>query len=649
MDPLLPLPANNNCNSSNSNCNNNSNNSNNSLDSDHPWPSSPLVRQHSQVIWPIRSTSNLSQPQPVPTPSNSSKNNSSVRLPRSPTTQQLSNRNILNIHNQSASSPSTSSNSSPTSSSPSSSPHKHLHHSHPSRSPGSNHRPSSISIPPGKQHQQPPLTTIRVTAIERNRRDLYIRFDAWSHLITSRAGHCPNVSRAYREFVAFHETISNNNPHTIPPPIPFPSTSAPNSADDDRLVASGFQQFFDRLLLDPSLRTDDELRCFLESDFGYTPQSKPKRRITSGSAWLSGNRPNHTTARTLPSSNSQPGGGPETVVSVLEEDELSSAKLQFRLLEERLGECSRSVEQMSRAKRNHAAGLSELSNRLVQFSTTESHRGLSNAFKRLSQTIRTIADIENNGSVGYLVTLSDGLSWCAVSSKAAKEVLRNRTGVLQEHYSAVKKSIEKRRNIERIKSSSSNPSSINPERIETAIEELESAKKQEDLISQKANLISTNLRPALRIHSKHLHEDLVFCLMENSRTQLIYERQTLKELERLKPELDSISLRPSDIIYETNLTNSSQRDSRKTTGVKSGSNDTDQRGEGFRGAGGEPVDQVHERMIKSGSGGGKSHQSKRVSEISKLVVGTNHRSIENLDSRQTVDAKAAAASLARLF
>ncbi|KAH9468671.1 hypothetical protein Pst134EA_009206 [Puccinia striiformis f. sp. tritici] len=553
------------------------------------WPSSPLIKPNA-----VGGTGQQQQQQPIIWP-NRSNHSSSQREPRSPIREQ------------------------------------------PRRNNNNQEQQPAVEQQQQQANEKRP-TKIRVTGIERNRRDLYIKFDAWSNLTTTRTGHCPNVSRSYKEFLSFHEALVSNNPHTIVPPIPFPNTSAPSPADDDRLVASAFQQFFDRLLINRFLRSDDELRIFIESDFGYTPQTKIKKRtITSGTGWLS--KPSvGPSVRTLPSSTTQQsiGGGPETVVSIVEEDELSNAKLQFRLLEDRLVDSCRSVEQLSRSRRTLSQALLELSGRLVQFSTTESHGALAEGFRKLSQTLRSISELEGNSAVGYLVTLSDGLSWCSISAKAAKDVLRNRAGVLQEHYNSVKKSIEKRRLIERIKSSSNN-NNLNvtsSDRIESALDELDQAKKNEELISIKSNLISNHLRPSLRQHSELLHDDLVYCLLENARTQLIYENQILIELERIKPELDSISLRPSNVIYSSS-------------------------------SGNQPPDhQPHHHTIhhhqqhpntyqqNSTSTIINSHNIKptpiRTSQISKKLQ-VHDRQGQNVDCRQRVDAKSAAASLARLF
>ena len=61
------------------------------------------------------------------------------------------------------------------------------------------------------------------------------------------------------------------------------------------------------------------------------------------------------------------------------------------------------------------------------------------------------------------------MGYQGINARAAKETLQQRTQVLEEYQTAVKNSISKRRNIERIKASSN----IRPERVDEALEDLE--------------------------------------------------------------------------------------------------------------------------------------------------------------------------------
>jgi hypothetical protein len=91
-----------------------------------------------------------------------------------------------------------------------------------------------------------------------------------------------NVSRSYLEFQQFYESAVSSNPQTIIPALPLAQTSAPTDEEDDRLVKIMLQRWFTRVCEDPILLQDEDLRAFIESDFGYQPTPRPRKKATSG-------------------------------------------------------------------------------------------------------------------------------------------------------------------------------------------------------------------------------------------------------------------------------------------------------------------------------------------------------------------------------
>ena len=91
-----------------------------------------------------------------------------------------------------------------------------------------------------------------------------------------------NVSRSYVEFQQFYDAIAHNNPQTLVPALPLAQTSAPSDDEDDRLVRIMLQRWIVRVCTDPILLHDEELRSFVESDFGYQPTPRPRRKTGSG-------------------------------------------------------------------------------------------------------------------------------------------------------------------------------------------------------------------------------------------------------------------------------------------------------------------------------------------------------------------------------
>ena len=105
--------------------------------------------------------------------------------------------------------------------------------------------------------------------------------------------------------------------------------------------------------------------------------------------------------------------------------------------------------------------------------------------------------------------------------------------MIEEYQEAVKATISKRRNIERLKASSN----IRPERVDDALEELEEANKVEHHLHQRVEGISQNLHRALHKHSRMAHEDITAALIEHARTNILYERQLFRDLESLLPDV----------------------------------------------------------------------------------------------------------------
>jgi hypothetical protein len=80
----------------------------------------------------------------------------------------------------------------------------------------------------------------------------------------------PIFSRTYAEFAALHAALSANHPETILPALPLAQTSATSEEEEDRFLRVVFGRFVDRICRDKSVVIDDELRSFVEADFGVS-------------------------------------------------------------------------------------------------------------------------------------------------------------------------------------------------------------------------------------------------------------------------------------------------------------------------------------------------------------------------------------------
>lgn len=109
-----------------------------------------------------------------------------------------------------------------------------------------------------------------------------------------------------------------------------------------------------------------------------------------------------------------------------------------------------------------------MGNKLINVATGEAHPPLSNAFRKIGRAWHSLADLDHAQSISECVVLGDSFGYQGMNARSAKDTLQMRTGVLEEYQAAVKVTISKRRQLERLKASSN----IRPERVDEALEEM---------------------------------------------------------------------------------------------------------------------------------------------------------------------------------
>ncbi|GAV99135.1 vacuolar protein sorting-associated protein vps17 [Lentinula edodes] len=374
----------------------------------------------------------------------------------------------------------------------------------------------------GSTYEKPePYLRVKITGLDRNRRDILIKLDAQTNLSNFTGTTYRNVSRSYLEFQSFYESIVQSNPQTIIPALPLAQTSAPTDEEDDRLVRIMLQRWFTRVCEDPIMIHDEDLRSFIESDFGYQPTPRPRRKTSSGFGLM---------RRGVPD----------------EDEELQRARFELTKLEGQFFDTAKAVDKLAMARKILASAHTDMGNKLLNVATTEAHQPLGNAFRKIGRTWHSLADLDQAQAISECVILGDSLGYQGLNARSAKETLQMRTGVLEEYQAAVKTSISKRRQIERLKASSN----IRPERVDEALEELKEANKYEQVLAKRAEGISQNLHRALETHNNHVNEDVTAALIEHARSSIMYERQLLRELEALRSDVANAA---NKVVPSTNV------------------------------------------------------------------------------------------------
>ncbi|KAF8897839.1 Vps5 C terminal like-domain-containing protein [Infundibulicybe gibba] len=363
----------------------------------------------------------------------------------------------------------------------------------------------------GTQYEKPePYLRVRITGLDRNRRDILVKLDAQTNLSNFTGTTYRNVSRSYLEFQQFYESVIHSNPQTIVPALPLAQTSAPTDEEDDRLVKIMLQRWITRVCEDPILVNDEDLRSFIESDFGYQPTPRPRRKTSSGFGII---------RRGVPD----------------EDEDLQRARFELTKLEGQFFDTAKAVDKLAITRKALAGVHSEMGNKLINVATTEAHPPLGTAFRKIGRTWHSLVDLDQAQAISECVVLGDSLGYQGMNARSAKETLLMRTGVLEEYQTAVKTTISKRRHIERLKASSN----IRPDRVDEALEEMEEANKYEQVLAKRAEGISQNLHRALATHNRHANDDITTALIEHVRSSIMYERQLLRELEALRGDVNN--------------------------------------------------------------------------------------------------------------
>ncbi len=136
-----------------------------------------------------------------------------------------------------------------------------------------------------------------------------------------------NVSRSYYEFQQFYDAIIHSTPQTIIPALPLAQTSAPTDEEDDRLVKIMLQRWLTRVCEDPILITEEEVRSFIESDFGYQPTPVTRKKTSSGFSLI---------RRSVPD----------------EDEELLQARFELTKLETQFFEAAKAIDKLSKVRKS---------------------------------------------------------------------------------------------------------------------------------------------------------------------------------------------------------------------------------------------------------------------------------------------------------
>ncbi|CAG8646876.1 25118_t:CDS:2 [Cetraspora pellucida] len=330
---------------------------------------------------------------------------------------------------------------------------------------------------------------VSITTLDKNRRDPVFKFRAITNLPRFRHTSYTHLERTYNEFERLYSSLAYSNPECIVPALPFSATSYQGTEEDERRVKKAMQQWVDRVSMNPILCHDEELR--------FSTQVKD------------------------------------------DDMNLAQAKSISHLLESHFVDVARNVQKLSKSRKGLAICSTEFGIKSHALGTVEKHPQLSNGLRKLGKTLQIIGDLQKSQAISEAAALGDFFSYYAVNAHIVKETLANRLRIITEHEDAVKATISKKRYMERLKSSTS----IKSDRVDEALKEFKYAEDYEQNLDARVKRVTKNLHSELQNYEDNRTQDFIKAVKEYVYKQIIFEKQQLKELENLRPDINAITKR----------------------------------------------------------------------------------------------------------
>lgn len=242
---------------------------------------------------------------------------------------------------------------------------------------------------------------IKVTDVERigkmaeKRENPIVVFDVSTNVRTFRSSTYKKRRKSYDEFKQIFKFLKGELIESFIPTLPIQYTNFGiiNTEDHDKMIKN-FQEWFDRVTMDPLVVRNQEFAYFIESDFGtYVPINKPTGQITG------------LKRRTL----KQLAPPYDSVTDLAEFRPLvKSIYLLCQDIQEKLLRSNKTKKAMVRQEHAFGQGFIQL----------DEHNNL---YKRFGKMLKAIGDVDSIIATMDMATLYDGIQWIVTDTYMIKE------------------------------------------------------------------------------------------------------------------------------------------------------------------------------------------------------------------------------------
>lgn len=356
--------------------------------------------------------------------------------------------------------------------------------------------------------------TLTLRAIENNKPgNPILRFDAdVKGMSKYRQSSYKDIRRTFNEVMKFNNHLTVSNLEVFVPKIPLSQTSYPTGGEEEhKKLFYVWQEWLDRICLNPILVRDDEFVFFIESDFGYSViNSNRKTLVASGLV--------RKTLKQL-----APPHDPYVELAEFRPMIKSAYLLLQRLLS--------ALEKNHKNERQLATYISDLGTKLKGLSHFETiHPGMKNMWEKLAKVIQIQSELTLIQLISDLGTLGDSAQALVDDFFEVKEALTNRHLIMRELLQAQAQTQAKHAQATRYK----NKLSLDPIKVDDALRSLDYATKAEESLNMQVKRISGEMIFEKREVEAFVELKLQRTLKQFTLGRVEQHRRFLKSLESIR-------------------------------------------------------------------------------------------------------------------
>ncbi|KAJ1913347.1 Vacuolar protein sorting-associated protein 17 [Mycoemilia scoparia] len=345
--------------------------------------------------------------------------------------------------------------------------------------------------------------------------------------------------RSQLEFERLASHLRNTYPECLVlclPQCDATSKYTPNYQNDD-IVIHYLQRWLNWIASHDVIKNDYELRSFVEATFAFNPAMNTVSNHSTSSGFGgagSGRALSASSSPGPPSSGgffswaipSRPRGLTGSSSAPSPEDMyFDDTSSNLKRFENNLWGCVQWSGRVTRRQNYLAKEMLNLSEKLKQVGNSEVDPKLSRCFQRVGKCVNTLGlvcgkEVDRIGSRAVYV-----FNTYLVTSNGVKEIVGTRHGVFKDHEAAAKKLEQKKQAVAVLRASST----INPDRVNHILREMDQAKDDEAVKRQRMERLNRVLRADLEKFDKEREQDIQKQLEYIARAQMSVENTLLYE------------------------------------------------------------------------------------------------------------------------